>query len=203
MLFRSELPELPFFRPGIRTPGMPMSHTPFFSTSTSEYFNDDSQMLDDTALYANQSQIASTDGDLKAQVIDDRSMYVNQSVESLSSASVSSAPFQLNKRTGQTKVEGFFKPPMLHAKAPLGYRDPSTFKRLVSFVTPQKAGRQNFVGGLDKKYVQEANRGLRKELWKKPTGITKKDDRDDGRGRRQTKSIWDIPSSDDDHIQEM
>ena len=92
-----ELPELPFFRPGIRTPGMPMSHTPFFSTSTSEYFNDDSQMLDDTALYANQSQIASTDGDLKAQVIDDRSMYVNQSVESLSSASVSSAPFQDRK----------------------------------------------------------------------------------------------------------
>lgn len=106
--------------------------------------------------------------------------------------------------TGQTMIEGFFKPPQkLHAKAPLGARGQKTFKRPVPFGTPQKARKESFVDGLDKKYVQDANKELRTELWGKKANGDERDDGGKGKGKeRQTKSIWDIPSSDDDYIED-
>lgn len=221
-----KLPHLPSSRPATTTPVKLKSHAPFLSSSMSAYFNDTqvlddrsinanqgqassmsgvlgTQVQDDRSMYANQSQMSSTTGDFEPHVTDDRSMYVNRSMKS--SSSVSSGPVQLNTRTGQATIKLSFKPPSkLHAQAPLGHRDRSTFKRRVPFGTPQKAGKQSLVDGLDKKYVQEANRELRKELWKKPNGMRRDDTQNEGRGKqRRTKSIWDIPSSDDDNIEEI
>lgn len=187
-----ELPELPFSKPGTRTPGKTMMfHAPFLWSSTSDYFND-TQVLDDRSMYANQSQISSTTGNLETDVLDDMSMYANQSQKSITSSSLSSPrkPFQLNKETGQTMIEGFFKPPpKLHAKPPVGPREQSTFKRSMPFGIPHKAGKQSFVDGLDKKYVQETNRELRKELWKKPNGMKHMDRENEKKWKeRQTKS---------------
>lgn len=203
-----ELPELPFSRPGTRTPGKLKSYAPFVSGSTSDYFND-TQVLDDRSMYANQSQLSSIED--SGQVLDDRSMYGNQSHASMTTSSLSSpaGPFKLNKRISQTMIEGFFKPPpKLRAKAPLDARVHETFKRPVPFGTPQKARKESFVEGLDKKYVQKANRQLRKELWKKEgngeeRGEVGRNGKGKGEGKeRRTKSIWDIPSSDDDYIED-
>lgn len=158
-------------------------------------------------MYANQSQISSIE-DPESQILDVRSMYANQSHASMTASSLSSPsePFTLNKSTGQTMRGGFFKPPpKLRAKAPLGLRAQETLKRPVPLVTPQKARNESFVDGLNKKYAQQANREVTEELWKKKTNEEVRGDRGDmkAKGReRQTKSIWDIPSSDDDYIED-
>ena len=198
------LPNLPFSRPGTRTPGKLKSHAGILSTRTSDSFND-YQVLGGRYMYADQSQIPSIED--SEPVLDDRSMYANQSHASTTTSSLSSQaePFKLNNCTGQTIIKGFFKPPQkLRAKAPLGARGHETFKRPVSFGTPQKARKESFVNGLDKTYVQEANRELRKKLWrKKASGEERREVVRNGKEKgRQTKSIWDIPSSDDDYIED-
>ena len=202
-----ELPKLPFSRPETMTPAKSTSDAPFPSSTISDYFND-TQVLDDRSMYANQSQISSIH-DSGPHMLDDRSMYANQTQASMTTSSLSSpsGPCKLNKGTRQTMIEGSFKPtPKLHAKAPLGMRGQETFKRPVPFGTPQKARKESFVYGLDTKYVQEANRELRMVLWRKKANGDERDDRDKKgkpKGReRQTKSIWDIPSSDDDYIED-
>lgn len=199
-------PGLRFSGPEARTPAKLKSRAPSLSRGTSNHFNY-TQMLGGRSMYANQSQISSIE-DPESQILDVRSMYANQSHESMTATSLSSrsGPFTPNKSTGQTMRGGFFKPaPKLRAKAPLGSRGQETLKRPVPLVTPQKARNESFVDGLDKKYVQQANRELTKELWKKKANGKVRGDRGDmkAKGReRQTESIWDIPSSDDDYIED-
>ena len=199
-------PELQFPGPEARKPARLKSRAPFLSSSTSNHFIE-TQMLGGRSLYANQSQISSIE-DPESQILDVRSMYANQSHASMTASSLSSPsePFTLNKSTGQTMRGGFFKPPpKLRAKAPLGLRAQETLKRPVPLVTPQKARNESFVDGLNKKYAQQANREVTEELWKKKTNEEVRGDRGDmkAKGReRQTKSIWDIPSSDDDYIED-
>ncbi len=197
-------PELPFSKPGIRIQLKRPRRPGFLSSGSGDYF-DVTQVLDGRSMVANRSEATGTSSYFDGtQVLDDRSIYANQSQKLSTSSSVyspratSKGEIRLNKGSGQTIVDGYFKK---HQPQSMTSRKPTTFRRPVSFGAMKKAAEDaSFEDGLDKQLRDALQKG--RDFLKKAEGESQGEKARTAQHKAETgreKSIWDIPSSEDGH----